>query len=87
MGGVGAEQKVLFGPVEIVSCVFLLLLKDGDAMSVQNVTFMLFNVKSREGSMLSSRLSCSAQEMEKYSLDLLRAVKDTEYAIKGKGEG
>ena len=56
-------------------------------MSVQNVTFMLFNVKSRERSMLSSRLSCSAQEMEKYSLDLLRAVKDTEYAIKGKGEG
>ena len=38
------EQKVLFGPVEIVSCVFLLLLKDGDAISVQNVTFMFFEV-------------------------------------------
>ena len=38
------EQKVLFGSVEIVSCVFLLLLKVGDAISVQTVTFMFFDV-------------------------------------------
>ena len=41
MGGVGAEQKVLFGPVEIVSCVLLLLLKDGDAMSP--LCFLMLN--------------------------------------------
>ena len=78
------SRKSFSGPTEIASCVFLIILlysRTGDARSVQNVIFMfLMRLKGRKR--LSSRFSCVAPGMEKYSLNLSRAVKSREYAMK-----
>ena len=49
---------------------------------LSKMSSLCFWCDSREESGLSSRFSCMAPGMEKYSLDLSRAVKSREYAMK-----
>ena len=79
VGGVGVEQKILFGAGwNGILCVPGSGLDD--ARSVQNVIFMfLMSIKGKRR--VEFKIFYVAPGMEKYSLDLLVAVKNREYVM------
>ena len=67
------------GSAEIVSCVFLVLFKDWQRKASPKCHLYVFDVRGR--GRLSPRFSCVVPRMEKYFLDLLRAIKNREHAM------
>ena len=82
VGGVSVEQKVLFG----VCCNRILcvpgFIQEKETQGQSKISSFWFWFESRDwGGRLSSRFSCVAPGMERYSLDLPRAVKNREHAF------
>ena len=81
MGGVGLKQKVLFGAG--LNCILSVpgFSQGWGTQDRSKRLSLCFSCESRERGWLSSRFSCVAPAMEKYSLDLPRAIKNREYAM------